>query len=437
MPKSLYSEATYHPAWKQLIQLSMDQNLGPDELQKLFKPIPKITEGPVSESVFEQSSGEDDKSRATAKTAVAPSDAGKLSAEEANSKGKTVNTQITTTISDLDDNQVNAGSIEDLAQKNALSDEVDLLPQKEIKNLIVTDTPQAKDRPNATPLPLKVKSAEMTIDRNDRGRKSRHKKRSRVDLPRKTTNRSIPVILASTNSAFLDFTDNWLESLKRCGISSGITLVAEDHSAYYYLNNRTDIDLDVLLTDEAESPSEKLLFDSPEYKRLVNKRPSYVLRLLENGHDVLFSDVDIVWLKNPLPYFDDKHDVWLQEDQHDPPVYCAGFTLYRSTPWGIKLVKEWVKELGRHPTLPDQRVLNNLLKKDRYQQGLKRAVMDPTLFPNGNLFFDPKWRAANSGVETVMVHNNWIIGHDLKVERFKQEGLWYLDEEYAKQRTKR
>nr|XP_054751822.1 uncharacterized protein LOC129257510 [Lytechinus pictus] len=237
-----------------------------------------------------------------------------------------------------------------------------------------------------------------------------------------------PVILASTNKAFMNFTDNWLESVKRSGIRSGVTLVAEDREAFNYLNNRTDIELNVVLNDVSESPGERLQFDSPAYKQLVNKRPSYILQILSSGHDVLFSDVDIVWLKNPLPFFtNDTNDIWLQEDRHEPTVYCAGFTFYRSTPATIALVTEWVQTLALHPTYPDQRVLNGLLRKKRWQgDAIKKAVMDSRLFPSGHLFFDPEWREANKDSEQVMVHNNWIVGHDRKVERFKDEGFWYL-----------
>eukprot|EP00057_Strongylocentrotus_purpuratus_P003626 XP_003727023.1 PREDICTED: uncharacterized protein LOC100888971 isoform X1 [Strongylocentrotus purpuratus] len=286
--------------------------------------------------------------------------------------------------------------------------------------------------------PSRKEDTKRKRDRKSRTRHKSHPKEEEVNVPvtlslnfnLNDSKSHSPVILVSTNKAFLNFTDNWLESVKRSGIRSGVTLVAEDREAFNYLNNRTDIELNVVLNDVSESPGERLLFDSPAYKQLVNKRPSYILQLLSSGHDVLFSDVDIVWLKNPLPYFtNDTNDIWLQEDLHEPTVYCAGFTFYRSSPATIALVTEWVQTLALHPTYPDQRVLNGLLKKKRWQGDyIKRAVMDSRLFPSGRLYFDPDWREANKDTEQVMVHNNWIKGHDRKVERFRNEGLWYLDD---------
>ncbi|XP_071498254.1 uncharacterized protein [Diadema antillarum] len=121
-------------------------------------------------------------------------------------------------------------------------------------------------------------------------------------------------ILASTNKAFLDFTDNWLESLKRCGIKEHVTIIAEDEEAFQYLSNRTDMKLDVRLTISQKSPSNNLKFGSKDYKELVNKRPNYILDYLKRGIDVFFSDVDIVLLENPFPYFVGDFDVHLQLD---------------------------------------------------------------------------------------------------------------------------
>ena len=97
--------------------------------------------------------------------------------------------------------------------------------------------------------------------------------------------------MSSTNAAYLDFCDNWLASLKRCGIIDHITIVAEDDTSFYYLKNRTDIDIDVRRPDLTAS-SGFLLFGTDEYIKMVNRRPTYIQSFLEQGIDVLFCDLD-------------------------------------------------------------------------------------------------------------------------------------------------
>jgi len=47
-------------------------------------------------------------------------------------------------------------------------------------------------------------------------------------------------------------------------------------------------------------------------------------------------------------------------------------------------------------------------------------------FPSGALYFNRQWREAQSEKPAV-VHNNYIVGPELKRERFKALGLWYVD----------
>jgi hypothetical protein len=44
-------------------------------------------------------------------------------------------------------------------------------------------------------------------------------------------------------------------------------------------------------------------------------------------------------------------------------------------------------------------------------------------FPNGLIYFDRKMRS-----NVVVVHNNYIIGHENEEQRFKNVGLWWNNE---------
>ena len=50
---------------------------------------------------------------------------------------------------------------------------------------------------------------------------------------------------------------------------------------------------------------------------------------------------------------------------------------------------------------------------------LKKKVLPTIQFPSGHQYFD-----KNKRLNVVVVHNNYIIGHDAKVSRFKKHSLW-------------
>ncbi|XP_041453573.1 UDP-D-xylose:L-fucose alpha-1,3-D-xylosyltransferase 3-like [Lytechinus variegatus] len=236
------------------------------------------------------------------------------------------------------------------------------------------------------------------------------------------------IILATTNTAFLDFTENWLESLKRVNITDHVNIIAEDKSAYEELSKRSDIKLKIFLTNETNVPATFLRFGTEKYIQMVNKRPMYVLSYLRKGIDVLFSDVDTVWLQNPMPFFYGEYDIHIGRDVYEKERndVCAGFVYYSATNAAINLVVKWIDLIQAKPKINDQILLNQLFKNKYIRTALKVNYLDQRKFVNGKDYFNPEWRMKNSNIKPVVVHNNWIIGHDIKIQRFKNVSMWYL-----------
>lgn len=68
----------------------------------------------------------------------------------------------------------------------------------------------------------------------------------------------------------------------------------------------------------------------------------------------------------------------------------------------------------------------------RDEVGLSVDILNPTEFPTGSLFFDHHNSVyKDSGEIVFMVHNNFIIGSEKKVERFKKYNMW-LEDSYLK-----
>lgn len=240
---------------------------------------------------------------------------------------------------------------------------------------------------------------------------------------RKTT------LLTTTNSVFLDLTENLLASISNCGVSPDITIVAEDEVAYESLKRRKDVRV---WRTRFENYPEELVKNSPPFKTLVNQRYAYVKEFLDNGTSVLFSDADMVWLANPFRYFRGRYDIYVAEDiirdkKTPDPFYTAGFVFYRATnrtrAFVDKLIK-WIEIDGGKAA--DQKMLNGIIARQIIPD-LKVKVLSSDVFPHGKLYFNYKWRVLRNS--PVVIHNNYIAGHDMKVKRLKAMGLWYLKEE--------
>lgn len=63
--------------------------------------------------------------------------------------------------------------------------------------------------------------------------------------------------------------------------------------------------------------------------------------------------------------------------------------------------------------------------------GLRYAILPRHIFPTGLQFFDHDYEENYLEIyhsEALVAHNNWIKGHDDKLERFREYHLWGVDE---------
>ncbi|XP_033641477.1 UDP-D-xylose:L-fucose alpha-1,3-D-xylosyltransferase 3-like [Asterias rubens] len=235
------------------------------------------------------------------------------------------------------------------------------------------------------------------------------------------------IVLTTTNAGFLDLTENMLESIRRTGSRPNITVIAEDEKSFQTLSMRakTQPGLRVQKTNSGVTTSDKLMVNTAIYNRLVNKRPSYLLSLLEKGNHVLFVDVDTYWFHDPLKNLKWDFDFALH-NEFTPPTYgfCDGFVFYRPTENTIRFVKEWVYLLATtDKETPDQTVMNRLILSKKFP--LKIGVLLASQFPDGFKYFKTKgWRNKNNN--TIAVHLSYLYGHQEKLEHLKNQSLWLL-----------
>jgi len=114
----------------------------------------------------------------------------------------------------------------------------------------------------------------------------------------------------------------------------------------------------------------------------------------------------------------------------------SGFYFVRPTP-AAKYLHSQSLVVGMQRRLTNQEalgsVLGDMLKRNK--SSILIRTLDSNAFPCGNVYFEKGVVVYVDNVVKckycVIVHNNWIVGKDAKIYRFKETGMWQVDSKDA------
>ncbi|KAG0564646.1 hypothetical protein KC19_8G127900 [Ceratodon purpureus] len=253
------------------------------------------------------------------------------------------------------------------------------------------------------------------------------------------------LIVCTVSQPYLEFLNNWLISLARQNRHQAALIIAEDYATLDFVNTRWPGH--AVLIPPALHEESNLRFGSQGFFNLTSRRPQYLLEILELGYSVLYNDVDMVWLADPFSYFKNKRDVYITDDMamikpedHShalpPPgkngrTYICSCMLYLRPTEGAKLLmRAWIKELQERQWSPshktnDQPAFNWALNKTAGQVDV--YLLPQVAFPSGGLYFkNETWRQETAN-KHVIVHNNYVVGSEKKLKRFRNHNLWFVE----------
>ena len=224
-------------------------------------------------------------------------------------------------------------------------------------------------------------------------------------------------ILMTVNDGYFDFFQNWIYFYNKLQIAYPVIVIAEDDIVFKKLEEKNGRPVYQLVRSWRISIHSAHAYGTREFKELASGRPSYILRYLENGTNILYADTDSVWLQNPFPFFNGTYDMWMQVDGQ-PDNLCTGFMAIKSNSKTIKLMKLWETSLKHRPD-----VIQPAFNRANKHSEVHIKQLDMRLFPPGQQFFREFSDVERNHV--VVVHNNFIRGHDKKLARFKTFNLWF------------
>jgi rhamnogalacturonan II specific xylosyltransferase len=231
-------------------------------------------------------------------------------------------------------------------------------------------------------------------------------------------------ILLTVNDGFFDFFTNWLHYYNKLNLPNKVIVIAEDQDAYEKLQKVQKRYPIIIENSGLDVPGRAFSYKHPMYNKIVSSRPRRLLPHLEMKRNILYTDTDIVWLKNPFDYIKGDYDIWLQVDAEThngfTPYYCTGFFAIMSNDATIDMINKWKTALEGEPTT-NQPVFNKVLHKESLS--IRHLDLPRVEFPNGRDYFELFSQVYKDKV--VVVHNNFVIGYEEKKERFIKEGLWH------------
>ncbi|KAE8716657.1 hypothetical protein F3Y22_tig00110114pilonHSYRG00561 [Hibiscus syriacus] len=190
---------------------------------------------------------------------------------------------------------------------------------------------------------------------------------------------------ASTNSIVDLFLESFILGEGTHWLLNHLVIIALDEKAY----NRCQVihkHCFSLVTEDVDF-QEEAFFMTPNYLKMMWRRIDFLRSVLELGYSFVFTDVDIMWFRDPFPrFFPDAdfqiacdHFLGSPDDLSNMPN--GGFNYVKSNNRSIAFYKFWYDSHETYPGYHDQDVLNRI-KLDPFISdiGLKIRFLDTAYF---------------------------------------------------------
>ena len=239
------------------------------------------------------------------------------------------------------------------------------------------------------------------------------------------------------NYGGIELAKNHLNSLISHNITNYIAYCT-DNQTYQELKQ---LNYNVEKISSSMDYSQKLDFGTSEFNKLSYLRYLIIMKLLMDGYDVWYMDIDTVVLDNLTPLYEKciaaKEHIWFQSDIN---MLCTGCMLVLNSHASKDLIQKLCTVHNQDQTQHnDQLILNHIIHSYNSEHRLYIGVFSIFQFPNGLLYFkddfvktsNPKYLQLRSqfhasAEKVLFVHANWMVGIDTKINALKANGLWNL-----------
>lgn len=219
--------------------------------------------------------------------------------------------------------------------------------------------------------------------------------------------------LTQLNSGCVDICKNMLKSAENVGLDVNDFIIAcLDVNAYEQMKQYPNA---FLYKDQEYTGYQDWSFDKgSNFRQIVKLKWKLISDTYKNHKRLCWVDTDIVFRQNPTDFFEANSKYVLFQTDVPGSLICSGLMIFNET----EECSRMIEECGSNETEDDQ-ILINQIALTKYSNIV--ALLPMEYFPNGHLYY-----TIGMKDKALMVHNNHMVGIETKINRFKQEGMWYL-----------
>ena len=250
-----------------------------------------------------------------------------------------------------------------------------------------------------------------------------------ISLLEKKVSKDKTIIISTVDYSFVDMAINFYKtSIQKWDLTNFLFLCSHGKAKDTLTNHGIEA---VQLWNDTDGayPSD---FATPAFNRKTQYKTMAATLALDHGYTVVVVDVDIVFLKNPIPYLTCDDCELIIQSEGSKYYRNTGFYLAFPTKNTMKLHHMVLNTFKSMTALNDQQAFNGVLLFLESQGGFKVKVLGLESFPNGDYYFDKGERMFaddNPCANCVLVHNNFIAAYSNKRYRFREHLLWTLDDD--------
>ena len=242
------------------------------------------------------------------------------------------------------------------------------------------------------------------------------------------------IIFSVFNYGAIDLALNLLQSIRNQNIDKYHISYVTDQESFYLMKKQG---YQVELFDKINYNKEKNNFDSVEFNNISYARYHILKELITKYHNIWYLDTDIVVLDNLYQYYVDHirntNHVYDMIFHNYINMHCTGCFIVKSS----DKIKRWIDLiLEKQRNISDQIILKELIH-NRLLDGYNIQLFRTDKFPNGLLYFSDlnenefmrqhQLEYKNkTDKKTMLVHANYMVGIDKKIEAFKKHGIWFI-----------
>ena len=260
------------------------------------------------------------------------------------------------------------------------------------------------------------------------------------------------VMVTWANHHYHDFVKNWVRNVRQCGVRNFLVGAMDNE----LLTKLIDDEVPTFAMQSGMTTSD-FGWGTENFHKMGRKKIELIHLFTEMGLDILVSDVDTAWLRNPMPYVArfPQADVLTSSDHlsntavgdglEDPrkarSAANIGIMLLRHT--AKDLAKEWVEVLEKDDKIWDQNAFNDLYRaggsasvKDEdnvvtgYHGKLKIGILPVATFTSGHTYFVQRMHEV-VGRDPYVIHATFqFSGTDGKRHRLREALVWADPPEY-------